>query len=134
VALKSKNTRMNPFHAEIWDPGLLEDKEKSSHKVTKSKGPGSESDASTLSSDDEDYHKKSSKPPSGHRKISFSGFKKRYALLLNKELHLQNAKRRNLNQQDGIESFILVKRKCLILDQHLQLQDQKTMLGGNLTE
>ena len=67
---------MNPFHAEIWDPGLLEDKEKSSHQVTKSKGPGSESDASTISSDDEDHQRKG-KPPAGHRKISFSGFKKR---------------------------------------------------------
>lgn len=68
---------MNPFHAEIWDPGLLADKEKSNHTRQQSFKGNGESDMSAASSDDDDGHRKGGKPPSGQRKISFSGFKKR---------------------------------------------------------
>ncbi len=78
---------MNPFHAEIWDPGLLADKEKSNHSRQRSFiGNAAESDASAASSEDEEGYRKAGKPPSGQRKLSFSkegfGFKKRYVSTL----------------------------------------------------
>lgn len=71
--MRHPQNSMNPFNAEIWDPGLLLAKDKSNHTRQKSlRGNGADSDFSAASSDDDDSHKKGGKPPSGQRKISFN--------------------------------------------------------------